>query len=92
METGSFTKGMTGRKKGEGRVSPPLAFPSSPSAELKRFPSTMIINEWRQLGDDWGRVRVYAAAVVVSGSQKGNNLRVMALALIGPFDITAVSQ
>ena len=32
------------------------------------------------------------AAVVVSGSQKGNNLRVMALALIGPFDITAVSR
>ena len=91
METGSLTKGMTGRKKGEGRVSPPVAFPSSPLAQPKRFPSTMTINEWKQLGDDWGRVRVYAA-VVVSGSQKGNNLRVMALALIGPFDITAVSR
>ena len=42
---GLFNEGMTGRKKGEGRVSPPVAFPSSPSAELKRFPSTMIINE-----------------------------------------------
>ena len=32
------------------------------------------------------------AAVSVSGSQKGNNFRVMDRLFIGPFNITAVSQ
>ena len=32
------------------------------------------------------------AAVCISGSQKGDNFRVMYRALIGPFDIAAVSQ
>ena len=32
------------------------------------------------------------AAVCISGSQKGDTFRVMSRVLIGPFDITAVSQ
>ena len=40
---GLFHEGDDGKE--EGRVSHPLAFPSSPRAQPKSFPSTMIINE-----------------------------------------------
>jgi len=35
---------------------------------------------------------MFSQAICISGSQKGDNFRVMSRVLIGPFDITAVSQ